>query len=179
MWATIFGLLHGFMPVVIVLTGICLLYYGVDPPKDRQYDAHGTFCKRLDKKIKLYDQDVRYLITYMNIVLPLMSVYTVLMLIDAIKGNRVIIFFILASILAIQVLNFFTVRGIDKLGFYLNLFTVIITGAIVPIINYPGSFIPFVDYIIAALYIIPHIIYFAKRYDLFAKTTKQLREEYE
>lgn len=180
MLPTILGFITALFPLTIM---IAIGFIGVvimGPQWDRKITLpNKSLCKALDKKMIYYDEDIRYLIIYINAIIPLMVLYNGLLVIQALFDNNVIEFFLLMGILAAQIINLVLIRGIDRIGFYINIVSIITAGAIVPIINFPGSFIPVIDYILCGVYIIPHVVYFARRSDLFFKTVKELRQEYE
>lgn len=179
MWPTILGLLTGSFPLVILIVIGVVQVIIMGPQWDRKMTLpNKSSCKVLDRKMQYYDEDIRYLITYINVVLPLMIIYTILLIVKEILENNALEFFALAGILTVQLLNFLIIRGIDKLGFIFNLISIIATGTIMPIINFPVSFFWVVALLIGCSYIIPHIVYFSKRYDLFWQSTKELKTEY-
>jgi hypothetical protein len=179
MLPTILGLIVGFLPVAVIIVLFCVLYLGADPQDGISYDTSTVRCKALARKLRYYEDDIRYLLTYMNIILPLMTGYMLYNIIYAVIADDLAKFIVSAAALVLQVLAAVLIRGIDAVGYAINLIAIISIGAAYVYISLPVSVFWVINLIIAVWYVGYHIRYFHTRRELFYKTAKELQKEYE
>lgn len=179
MLPTIIGLIVGFIPVVFIIVFLAVFYYGADPHEGAPYDTSSVRCKALARKLQYFDEDIRYLVTYMNIILPLMAGFILYHIVNSILTDNLLNFIVLAAVFALQVLTVVLIRGIDAVGYVINMAAVISTGAAFAFINLQVYIFGAIDLLIAIWYVVYHIRYFYIRRDLFFKTVRELRDCHE
>lgn len=177
MLPTIIGLIFGFLPVVVIIIILAVLYYGVDPQDGVRYDTESIKCKALKRKIPYIGEDIRYMVSYMNIVLPLMIVYMLYQLYLTVILADFVDFIILMSVVSIQILAAVLIRAIDKIGYVFNVIAIIVTGLGYLYITFALSFLWLINLVIGVWYIGYHIRYFHIRRYVFLKTAKELQKE--
>lgn len=172
----IFDLIWELIPVFFVFVAIFIAYYGGDDGDHRQ-----VRCKMLAHKLKYYDTgiDMRYLPTYMSIILPLWTLYILYFIIESVIKDNLIDFIVLLITFITQVLAIILIRGIDKIGFVINLIAIINIGIAYAYISGPVSLLWIINLAIAVGYVAYHINYFFVRRDLFINSIRELKRQAE
>nr|DAM72193.1 MAG TPA: hypothetical protein [Caudoviricetes sp.] len=184
------------MWILILILGIgsalfCTIHYLLirdDYGHAGAYSKALSFNKTLDKKMQYYpDKHVTYLKLYMNIFLP---VFTIWLAWQAVSNYKAVseslglpIFLYSLIIAATMLVNTIFFRFIDKLSFWMNI--VALTLWILPQIAYSilaislGLFLFMsVIPILWCIFFIANIVYFAKRKELFFCSAKRLKALY-
>lgn len=179
MWPTIIGTIFGFLPIVIIIIVLAVLYYGVDPDDGVKYDIGSVRCKALKRKLPYIGEDIRYLVSYMNIILPLMIVYTLYQTFLSITAENLLAFIVYVIIITCQILAVILIRGIDIIGYMFNIAAIIGTGLVYTNVDISISLSWFINCFLGLWYIAYHIKYFHARKEIFFKTVKELKYELE
>lgn len=147
------------------------------------YNRAMSFNKTLNKKMKYYpNKNVTYFKIYMNVVLPVFTIFLAKQAVDAYPTLSVSLAgFLIPLVLAvIMLVNTIFFRFIDKLSYWFNLvalllwLSVYIAGFITS-----GYFDVFLlPAIVLCLFFTVNIVYFTTRRELFFCSAKQLKKLY-
>lgn len=134
-----------------------------------------TFCKALDKKLPHYHLPVRWLVFYINILLPAITLAAIYGLIsepltEVVALDAALIVHIMFVMLCL--LNTILIRAIDAISFWINILFMAVWLADIAISIFPPMLL------LASFVIIPiaacNVGYFVKRRKLFFFSEKQL-----
>lgn len=180
----------GFLPAIVVIviyiivyTVYILLWVGKDEP-----GVHITkipmFNKKLKSKYAHYrHKGITWMVLYMNLVMPaicLMRINDIVVSLASPTDVSVLFLFNFAFALS-SLICIFVIRAIDDIGFWVNIVTLCIWAITIfapvftsdiPVFTITASCFSIL------IWIVPNMIYFFKRKELFIKTVEELDDEY-
>lgn len=182
-WLWLAAILLG---IVLIITGIQYIYIrairGEFENDKTSYNKFLSFNKELDAKMEFfYNKNVTWLKTYMNFILPLLSIMLIWGLIQDIAAtvdpyNYKL--FLSLGLIILTVLDVFMIRNIDKFGFIFNI-VVNVAYVLKGFLNAGHIGFIFPVLVVLGIPVMLNIFYFYKRRELFFKSAKQLKLDYD
>lgn len=171
--------------IVLVITGAQYIYIkaikGEYEHDKTSYNKFFSFNKELDAKMEyFYNKNVTWLKIYMNFVLPFFALVFIWGLVRNIMETDNpyhYMLFVKLGMIILLTLDVFMIRDIDKPGFVLNIVSnvVFLFYLLFASGNIGAALIIFIIY---GSVIALNIFYFIKRRELFLKSAKQLKKDY-
>jgi len=138
------------------------------------------FCRALDKKLLHYDLPVRWLVYYINVLMPSITIGMLSGMIPDSAGAAIVpnaAFIVRMVFIVFCIINTVIIRGVDSLSFWVNI-AFMVAWLVNIIISLLGPLL-----LLADIFVLPaavcNIVYFVKRRKLFFLSAKQLAAQNE